>query len=76
MKFQTLLFDLDGTVTDSGPGILNSVRYALEKAGMRSADEEELRSFIGPPLSTGSIIQKKGSLRTASTMEWSPCCVS
>ena len=34
MKFQTLLFDLDGTVTDSGPGILNSVRYALEKAGM------------------------------------------
>ena len=50
MKFQTLLFDLDGTVTDSGPGILNSVRYALEKAGMRSADEEELRSFIGPPL--------------------------
>ena len=50
MKFQTLLFDLGGTVTDSGPGILNSVRYALEKAGMRSADEEELRSFIGPPL--------------------------
>lgn len=50
MRFHTALFDLDGTVTDSGPGILNSVRYALEKAGMRSAEEKDLRSFIGPPL--------------------------
>lgn len=50
MRFHTLLFDLDGTVTDSGSGIMNSVRYALEKAGLQSAEEEELRAFIGPPL--------------------------
>ncbi|CYW25086.1 phosphatase [Streptococcus suis] len=29
--YQTILFDLDGTLTDSGQGILNSVAYALEK---------------------------------------------
>ena len=50
MKIHTLLFDLDGTITDSGPGIMNSVRYALQKAGRKAADDEELRSFIGPPL--------------------------
>lgn len=50
MRFHTLLFDLDGTVTDSGPGIMNSVRYALEKAGMQSPEEKELPAFIGPPL--------------------------
>ena len=33
MKITTVLFDLDGTLTDSGPGIMNSVKYALEKAG-------------------------------------------
>ena len=31
MKITTVLFDLDGTLTDSGPGIMNSVKYALEK---------------------------------------------
>ena len=35
MKITTVLFDLDGTLTDSGPGIMNSVKYALEKAGGR-----------------------------------------
>lgn len=50
MVIRTVLFDLDGTITDSGPGIMNGVRYALKKAGMREASEEELRSFIGPPL--------------------------
>lgn len=44
-----ILFDLDGTLTDSGPGIMNSARYALEKLGVRPT-EEELHSFIGPPL--------------------------
>lgn len=50
MKYHTVLFDLDGTITDSGPGIMNCVRYALQKAGMPEADEAELRAFIGPPL--------------------------
>ena len=45
-----ILFDLDGTLTDSSPGILNSVVYALEKMGVTPPPREELFSFIGPPL--------------------------
>jgi len=45
-----VLFDLDGTLTDSSPGILNSVAYALEKMGVEPPPREELFSFIGPPL--------------------------
>ena len=52
MKITTVLLDLDGTITDSGPGIMNSVRHALKKIGMEHASEEELRRFIGPPLKT------------------------
>ena len=50
MKYQYILFDLDGTITESAPGILNSVRYALKKMGFSVTDEEELLQFIGPPL--------------------------
>lgn len=49
MKITTILFDLDGTLTDSGEGIMNSVRYAVEKYGMK-VDESSLSGFIGPPL--------------------------
>ncbi|MGH1832369.1 HAD-IA family hydrolase [Enterococcus gilvus] len=45
-----VLFDLDGTLTDSSEGILNSIRYMLEKKGLAISDTETLRSFIGPPL--------------------------
>lgn len=34
MKYQHIFFDLDGTLTDSADGIVNSVRYALEKQGI------------------------------------------
>jgi len=47
-KFEVLLFDLDGTLTDSGPGILNCARYALTKMGREIPDD--LNAFIGPPL--------------------------
>lgn len=50
MKYKTAIFDLDGTITDSGPGIMNSIRYALKKWGLPELPEEELRRFIGPPL--------------------------
>ena len=50
MRISTVLFDLDGTLTDSGPGIMNSVKYALEKVGELTPDVDELRKFIGPPL--------------------------
>ncbi|MBY4982110.1 HAD family hydrolase [Streptococcus suis] len=48
--YQTILFDLDGTLTDSGQGILNSVAYALEKMGIEEPDTANLNQFIGPPL--------------------------
>lgn len=50
MKIETVLFDLDGTLTDSGPGIMNSIRYALTKSGIAVPGEDVLRTFIGPPL--------------------------
>lgn len=50
--YDTIFFDLDGTLTDSAPGILNAVRFALEGAGMTVPPEKELMRFIGPPLTT------------------------
>ena len=50
MKYQVVLFDLDGTITDSGPGIMNSVQYALSRFGMTNPDRAVLRRFVGPPL--------------------------
>lgn len=48
--YQNLLFDLDGTLTDPGIGITNSVAYALEKYGIKTDDRTQLYKFIGPPL--------------------------
>ncbi len=48
--YHYILFDLDGTITESAPGIVNSVRYALNKMKYEVRDEEELLRFIGPPL--------------------------
>ena len=53
MKELFLLFDLDGTLTDPGPGITNCVAYALEKFGVHPAGREELYPYIGPPLTWG-----------------------
>jgi phosphoglycolate phosphatase len=49
-KKQVILFDLDGTLTDPGVGITNSVMYALERYGIYVNDRSELYKFIGPPL--------------------------
>ena len=48
--YHTVLFDLDGTLTDSAPGITNSVAYALRKWGIEEKNMEILRKFVGPPL--------------------------
>lgn len=48
--FETLLFDLDGTLTDPFEGITNSVVHALEKFGIAVEDRRTLTKFIGPPL--------------------------
>ena len=56
---KAVLFDLDGTITESGPGIMNSVAYALEKMGYEEKDREKLKRFIGPPL-TDSMMKYYG----------------
>lgn len=48
--YNTVLFDLDGTLTDPGIGITNSVAYALKKYGIEVEDRKSLYPFIGPPL--------------------------
>jgi phosphoglycolate phosphatase len=50
MKYRYLFFDLDGTLTNPGLGITNSVIYALNKFGIKENDRESLYRFIGPPL--------------------------
>lgn len=53
MNYEYILFDLDGTLTESGGGILNSVRYALKSVGIEENDMSRLNKFIGPPLYDG-----------------------
>lgn len=48
--YEYILFDLDGTLTDPGIGITNSIRYALRKFGIEEEDRSQLYKFIGPPL--------------------------
>ena len=47
---KAILFDLDGTLTDSGEGIINCAILALEHYGLPIPDREEMRTFVGPPL--------------------------
>ncbi len=48
--YKYILFDLDGTITESAPGIMNSARYALKHFGIEAPTDEKLRKFVGPPL--------------------------
>ena len=47
---RALLIDFDGTLFDTGPGVMNCVRYALEQFGILETDSAKLRKFMGPPL--------------------------
>lgn len=49
-NFEYILFDLDGTITDSGEGITKSVQYALKYFDINVEKLEDLNKFIGPPL--------------------------
>ncbi|MCF8564015.1 HAD hydrolase-like protein [Alicyclobacillus tolerans] len=48
--YKSILFDLDGTLTDPQEGIIKSVRYALEQEGFPSHKDADLTFVIGPPL--------------------------
>lgn len=50
MNYDAVIFDLDGTITESAPGIMKSSSYALEKMGKPVPGEDVLRKFVGPPL--------------------------
>ena len=47
---KTVLFDLDGTLTDSGEGIINCATLALRHFGLPIPPYEDMRTFVGPPL--------------------------
>ena len=49
MQERIILFDLDGTLTDSGPGIMKASQFALRAYGVER-DWQELDFFVGPPL--------------------------
>lgn len=50
MRYNAVIFDFDGTICDTGEGILKSAKYALEAFGYEVPDYKELTYFIGPPL--------------------------
>lgn len=50
MSARTILFDLDGTLTDSGEGIINCASLALQHFGIDVPERETMRQFVGPPL--------------------------
>lgn len=50
-NYQTIIFDLDGTLTDSQVGIINSLTYAFQQMGLPLPAKSLLKKFIGPPLS-------------------------
>ena len=49
-RFKYIIFDFDGTLFDTGPGVMCSVRYALSQLGITEDDPAALRRFVGPPL--------------------------
>ena len=55
MAKKSILFDLDGTLTDSGEGIINCAILALEHYGLPIPSREEMRVFVGPPLTESFI---------------------
>lgn len=50
MRWEAVLFDLDGTLTDSQAGVAGGVRYALEQLGYPPEPDDQMRRFLGPTL--------------------------
>ena len=63
-KYKNYLFDLDGTLTDPGEGIKNSIIHALNAHGLPPLSDDTLNNFIGPPL-VDSFIKYCGVSRDA-----------
>jgi phosphoglycolate phosphatase len=67
----SLLFDLDGTLTDPREGIVGSLRHALAALGVPEPSDDELGSFIGPPLhgSLRRLLGPKGASEVPRALE-------
>ena len=52
MKYQAYIFDMDGTLADTSPGVFEGVRRTMQALGEPPVPEEQLGRFIGPPLWT------------------------
>ena len=50
LRYETLIFDLDGTISDPFTGISRSINYALESLNYAPVDPQRIRTLIGPPL--------------------------
>ena len=50
LRYDAVIFDLDGTLTNSEKGITTCAAYALQKMGKPVPDLQGLRKYIGPPL--------------------------
>jgi phosphoglycolate phosphatase len=48
--YKAVFIDVDGTITESGQGCMNAVRYMFDKVGYEENDESRIRSFVGPPI--------------------------
>lgn len=68
MSYRLFIFDLDGTLVDTSPGILGTVRYVEETLGVPPVSDEDLRKFIGPPLLDSFIKYHRASPELAQKM--------
>ncbi|SDB91341.1 phosphoglycolate phosphatase [Sanguibacter gelidistatuariae] len=55
MAYSLALVDLDGTLTDSAPGIIASITYAFDTLGLPRPSEEDLRRVVGPPIEESAL---------------------
>ena len=55
MGYKAAIFDVDGTLLDTAEGVLASVKYAIQNCGLAALSEEELNTFIGPPIQNSLI---------------------
>ena len=62
--FDTVIFDLDGTVADSAPGILASLGFAFAETGLTAPDD--LVRFIGPPFQTAFAAKGSHQMKSSS----------
>ncbi|NLL90955.1 MAG: HAD hydrolase-like protein, partial [Ruminococcaceae bacterium] len=50
LKYDALIFDFDGTVADTAPGVIESIRHALSQVGVEADETENMKRFVGPPI--------------------------